>query len=112
MQAGTDARGVEAKLEGVTEVLIIPHKELFEVPWAAPFDSKTGQCLIQRCVLRLAPSLRVARTAADALRGIKGYSLAPPPRSVNGRMLVSQPTYVEKPKYMTAGCFLHSQRRY
>jgi len=102
----------KAHLEGATEVLIIPHKELFEVLWAALFDSKTGQCLIQRCVLRLAPSLRVARTAADALRGIKGYSLAPPPRSVNGRMFVSQPTYVEKPKYMTAGCFLHSQRRY
>ena len=112
MQAGTDARGVEAKLEGVTEVLIIPHKELFEVPWAAPFDSKTGQCLIQRCVLRLAPSLRVARTAADALRGIKGYSLAPPPRSVNGRMFVSQPTYVERPKYMSAGRLFHSERKY
>ena len=63
---------VEAHLAGATEVLIIPHKELFEVPWAALFDSQTGQYLIQRCVLRVAPSLRVARTAADALRGIKG----------------------------------------
>ena len=99
---------VEAHLEGATEVLIIPHKELFEVPWAALFHIQTGQYLIQR----VAPSLRVARTAADALRGINGYSLGPPPRSVNGRMFVSQPTYVEKPKYMTAGCFLHSQRRY
>jgi CHAT domain-containing protein len=61
---------VEAHLEGATEVLIIPHKELFEVPWAALFDSQTGQYLIQRCVLRVAPSLRVARTAADALRDI------------------------------------------
>ncbi len=39
---------------------------------AALFDSQTGQYLIQRCVLRVAPSLRVARTAADALRDIKG----------------------------------------
>ena len=44
---------VEAHLEGATEVLIIPHKELFEVPWAALFDSQTGQYLIQRFVLRV-----------------------------------------------------------
>jgi hypothetical protein len=30
---------VEAHLEGATEVLIIPHKELFEVLWAALIDS-------------------------------------------------------------------------
>ena len=59
---------VEAHLAGATEVLIIPHKELFDVPWAALFDSQTGQYLIQRFVLRVAPSLRVARTAADTLR--------------------------------------------
>jgi CHAT domain-containing protein len=63
---------VEAHLVGDKEVLIIPHRKLFEVPWAALFDSQTGQYLIQRCVLRVAPSLRVARTAADALRDIKG----------------------------------------
>ena len=63
---------VEAHLAGATEVLIIPHKELFEVPWAALFDSQTGQYLIQRCVLRVAPSLCVARTAADTLRGTNG----------------------------------------
>ena len=51
---------VEAHLAGATEVLIIPHKELFEVPWAALFDRETGQYLIQRFVLRVAPSLRVA----------------------------------------------------
>ena len=39
---------------------------------AALFDSQTGQYLIQRCVLRVAPSLRVARTAADTLRGTNG----------------------------------------
>ena len=32
---------VEAHLAGATEVLIIPHKELFEVPWAALFDRET-----------------------------------------------------------------------
>ena len=63
---------VEAHLEGATEVLIIPHKELFDVPWAALFDCKTGQYLIQRCVLRVAPSLRVARTAADTVRYTNG----------------------------------------
>jgi hypothetical protein len=63
---------VEAHLDGATEVLIIPHKELSRVPWAALFDCKTGQYLIQRCVLRVAPSLRVARTAADTVREMKG----------------------------------------
>jgi hypothetical protein len=63
---------VEAHLEGATEVLIIPNQELFNVPWAALFDSQTGQYLIQRCVLRVAPSLRVARTATDKLRVMTG----------------------------------------
>ncbi len=42
------------------------------VPWAAHFDCKTGQYLIQRYVLSVAPSLRVARTAVDTLRYMKG----------------------------------------
>ena len=57
---------------GDKEVLIIPHRKLFEVPWAALFDSRRGQYLIERYVLRVAPSLCVARTAADTLRDIKG----------------------------------------
>ena len=36
-------------------------------------------------------------------------SLWAPPR---GRMFVSQTTYVEKPKYMSAGRLFHSQRKY
>ena len=36
----------------------------------------------------------------------------PPPRSVSGRMFVSKPTYVERPKYMSAGRLFHSQRKY
>jgi hypothetical protein len=46
---------VEAHLEGAAEVLIIPHKELFDNSSAALFDCKTGQYLIQRCVLRVTP---------------------------------------------------------
>ena len=33
---------VEAYLEGATEVLIIPHKELFEVPWPHSLTAKQG----------------------------------------------------------------------
>ena len=33
---------VEAHLEGATEVLIIPHKELFEVPWPHSLTAKQG----------------------------------------------------------------------
>jgi CHAT domain-containing protein len=66
---------VEAHLEGATEVLIIPHKELFFVPWAALFDSQTGY-LIERHVLRVAPSVpdRTARAARGtvAARGTNG----------------------------------------
>ena len=39
---------VEDHLKGAQEVLILPHKELFDVPWAALFDSKTGEHLIER----------------------------------------------------------------
>jgi len=54
---------VEEALKGVEEVLIVPHKELFEVPWAALIDAH-GHFLIERHVLRVAPSLRVAQQAA------------------------------------------------
>ena len=59
---------VAAHLEGAAEVLIVPHKELSEVPWAALFDSQAGQYLIERHVLRVAPSLRVVREAAGTGR--------------------------------------------
>ena len=49
---------VESCLSGVEELLIVPHKELFEVPWAALVDSN-GLYLIEKHVLRVAPSLRV-----------------------------------------------------
>jgi CHAT domain-containing protein/tetratricopeptide (TPR) repeat protein len=54
---------VEEHLAGAEEVLIVPHKELFEVPWAALIDAH-GHFLIERHVLRVAPSLRVADQAA------------------------------------------------
>ena len=59
---------VAPHLEGSAEVLIVPHQELSEVPWAALFDSQAGQYLIERHVLRVAPSLRVVREAAGAER--------------------------------------------
>jgi CHAT domain-containing protein len=57
---------VNAALEGAEELLIVPHKELFEVPWAALTDAD-GSYLIERYVIRTAPSLRVARQAADKM---------------------------------------------
>ena len=53
---------VDEHLTGAEEVLIVPHKELFEVPWAALIDAH-GHFLIERHVLRVAPSLRVAHQA-------------------------------------------------
>jgi CHAT domain-containing protein/tetratricopeptide (TPR) repeat protein len=58
---------VERSLEGAEELLIVPHKELFEVPWAALTDADGGY-LIERHVIRTAPSLRVARQAADKMQ--------------------------------------------
>jgi CHAT domain-containing protein len=55
---------VDEHLTGAEEVLIVPHKELFEVPWAALIDAH-GRFLIERHVLRVAPSLRVAHQAAQ-----------------------------------------------
>jgi CHAT domain-containing protein/tetratricopeptide (TPR) repeat protein len=57
---------VEEALKGAEELLIVPHKELFEVPWAALTDADGGY-LIERHVIRTAPSLRVARQAADKM---------------------------------------------
>ena len=57
---------VEAALTGAEEVLIVPHKELFEVPWAALIDAQ-GRFLIEHCVLRVVPSLRVAQQAAVSM---------------------------------------------
>lgn len=58
---------VEAHLVGAEEVLIVPHKELFEVPWAALLAAD-GSYLIERHVIRVAPSLRVARQATDSMQ--------------------------------------------
>jgi CHAT domain-containing protein len=55
---------VQEHLTGAEEVLIVPHTELFEVPWAALIDAH-GHFLIERHVLRVAPSLRVAHQAAQ-----------------------------------------------
>ena len=63
---------VHVHIAQARELLILPHKELFEVPWAALLDAD-GSYLIQRCVIRVAPSLRVARQAASqcALAGLR-----------------------------------------
>jgi CHAT domain-containing protein len=58
---------IKTVLEGAEELLIVPHKELFEIPWAALTDFD-GHYLIKRHVIRTAPSLRVARQAADKMQ--------------------------------------------
>lgn len=58
---------VQGALEGAEELLILPHQELYEVPWAALTDS-VGGYLIERHAIRTSPSLRVARQAADKVQ--------------------------------------------
>ena len=57
---------VEEHIEDAEELLIVPHKELFEVPWAALIDAK-GRYLIERHVIRISPSLRVAHQMAGKM---------------------------------------------
>jgi CHAT domain-containing protein len=58
---------VEHCLLEVEELLILPHKELFEVPWAALVD-ENGHYLMQRHIVRIAPSLRVSSNALKRLQ--------------------------------------------
>ena len=61
---------IAGALEGAEEVLVIPHGDLLAVPWAALLDESRAEqhrYLIQRHVVRVAPSLRVARAAAGAV---------------------------------------------
>ena len=85
---------VEAHLKGSPELLIVPHRELFEVPWAA-LMSANGNYLIQDYVIRLAPSLLVARQAADKVQQHKtekiGHVL------VVGNPLPTRPEYESLP---------------
>jgi len=58
---------VEEHLGGAEELLIVPHKWLFEVPWAA-LVAADGRYLVERFVIRVAPSVRVAWQAAERVR--------------------------------------------
>jgi CHAT domain-containing protein/tetratricopeptide (TPR) repeat protein len=51
---------VAGALEEFEDVLIVPHGELFTVPWAALLDAN-GTFMIEKHALRLAPSLSTAR---------------------------------------------------
>jgi len=59
---------VAAALQGTEELLVIPHHALFRVPWAA-LRGDDGVHLLQRHVVRVAPSLRVAATARTLRAG-------------------------------------------
>ena len=66
---------VEELLIDAKDLLILPHKELFEVPWAALIDS-SERYFIELYIIRVAPSLRVARQAADNMHnGEDGHIL-------------------------------------
>jgi len=58
---------IEASLVGASELLIVPHQELFNVPWAALIDAD-GRYLIESFVIRVVPSLQVAAQTAKNVR--------------------------------------------
>ena len=65
---------VETHLDEATELLIVPHHALFEVPWAALIDAD-GRYLIEKHVIRITPSLHVAHRAAEARNDDVGHAL-------------------------------------
>jgi hypothetical protein len=87
---------VEEHLGGAKELLIVPHKELSEVPWAALrnkdrrpvthrwplLSSRRRRYLVQDHVIRVAPSLDVARKAAENM----------PPAQSEHALVVGNPT--------------------
>jgi tetratricopeptide (TPR) repeat protein len=77
---------VESHLRIASELLIIPHKELFEVPWAALIDAQ-GRYLVELFVIRVAPSLRVARQAADCIQESVGQLSAETGVQATGEVL-------------------------
>jgi len=67
----------EERKQGTEEVLIIPHKDLFSVPWAALLDTN-NKYFVEHFTVRVAPSLRVASQASSGLvtRGPSSQHLA------------------------------------
>ncbi|EKX48504.1 hypothetical protein GUITHDRAFT_162382 [Guillardia theta CCMP2712] len=57
---------LSSSLHGRTEILLLPHKELFFVPWAALLDQQQNY-LVQSFTLRVAPSLKTARMKSRGL---------------------------------------------
>ena len=52
-------RPLERRLEGKSRLIILPHRHLFLLPFAAFFDSRKQEYLIQRWTVQLAPSATV-----------------------------------------------------
>ena len=55
------------------EILIIPDRDLFSVPWAA-LQNEHGEYLVEHQTIRIAPSLRLARAADQEFNGLPRFA--------------------------------------
>lgn len=71
-------RPFETPLARAGRLILVPHRELAEAPFAALYDRRAGRYLVERKVLTMAPSAAVALPA----------SLSPSPIGGDGKILV------------------------
>lgn len=60
-------------------LVIVPHRELARIPFAALFDERAGRYLVERCTLQLAPSITVLQLARGHLSTRLASSMQPTP---------------------------------
>lgn len=81
-------RPLERRLEGKSRLIILPHRQLFLLPFAAFFDSRRGEYAIQRWAMQLAPSATVIAWCGQ--RQPAG----------RGALLVGYPGQPDQPQYL------------
>lgn len=82
-------RPLEARLRGHARLLILPHRDLFLLPFAAFFDSRQGAYLVERWSPQLAPS-------ATVLAWCQGQ-----PAPGRGALLVGYPGLPDTPDFLS-----------
>jgi CHAT domain-containing protein len=67
---------IRARLPAFSRLVVVPHKSLFALPFAALVDGSTGRYLVERACIEIAPSARAYLRCAARLR--ERPSPAPP----------------------------------
>jgi CHAT domain-containing protein len=99
---------LRSRLGGVETLVIVPHRQLFMLPFGALYDARHGRYLIEDYRLLMAPSAAVfktalARSAARAGRGGRALAVAPavPPLGL-GTLLAPLPSAATEAREVAA----------